>query len=94
MAKASTTTATWMQIDTASLPTPIAKQYTRYKESYAEMKAERKAFEDAITAQLAIPSGKRAVFGYNFGKLSIAIVADDAKPKSTSSAVSLASLLK
>lgn len=94
MAKSATAAATWTQIDTDSLPAPIAKQYANYKSAYAEMKAERKAFEDAITAQLAIPTGKRAVFGYNFGKLSIAIVADDAKPKSASSAVSLASLIK
>lgn len=86
--------ATWTQIDTDSLPTPIAKQYANYKSAYAEMKAERKAFEDAIAAVLSVPQGKRAIFGYNFGKLSIAIVADDAKPKSTSSAVSLQSLLK
>lgn len=94
MAKPSTSTATWTQIDTASLPTPIAKQYANYKSAYAEMKAERLAFENAVTAMLSIPTGKRAIFGYNFGKLSVAIVADDAKPKSASSAVSLASLIK
>lgn len=86
--------AVWTQIDTDTLPTPIAKQYANYKSAYAEMKAERKAFEDALTALLTIPAGKRAVFGYNFGKLSIAIVGDDAKPKSASSAVSIASLIK
>lgn len=88
------TNATWTQIDTDTLPTPIAKQYANYKSAYSEMKAERKAFEDALSALLTIPAGKRAVFGYNFGKLSIAIVADDAKPKSASSAVSIASLIK
>lgn len=93
MAKPSTT-ATWTQIDTDTLPISIAKQYGNYKTVYAEMKAERKAFEDALTAMLTIPSGKRAVFGYNFGKLSIAIVADDAKPKTASNVVSLASFMK
>lgn len=93
MAKASST-ATWTQIDTTTLPTPIAKQYANYKAAYVEMKAERKAFEDALTALLTIPSGKKAIFGYNFGKLSIAIVADEAKPKSASTAVSIASLIK
>ena len=38
--------------------------------------------------------GKRAVFGYNFGKLSIAIVDDDKPAAKPSSAVSLASLIK
>lgn len=87
-------TATWTQIDTTSLPTAIAKQYANYKSAYTEMKAERKAFEDALTAMLSIPSGKRAIFGYNFGKLSIAIVDAAAAPKAGSSAVSLASLIK
>lgn len=93
MAKSSSP-AVWTQIDTNTLPTPIAMQYANYKSAYVEMKAERKAFEDALSALLAIPAGKRAVFGYNFGKLSIAIVADDAKPKSSSSAVSIESLIK
>lgn len=94
MAKTTAIDTKWTQIDTDSLPTAIAKQYANYKSAYAEMKAERKAFEDALTAMLTIPAGKRAVFGYNFGKLSIAIVADDAKPKAASSAVSLTSLMK
>ena len=85
--------ATWTQIDTETLPTAIAKQYANYKSAYVEMKAERKSFEDALAAKLDIPTGKRAVFGYNFGKLSIAIVDDTAKPKATS-AVSLASLIR
>jgi len=93
MAKTSSP-ATWTQIDTDSLPTPIAKQYANYKSAYVEMKAERKAFEDALIGVLSIPKGKRAVFGYNFGKLSIAIVADDTKPTKVSSAVSLASLIR
>lgn len=94
MAKTAQATASWTQIDTDSLPTAIAKQYANYKSAYAEMKAERKAFEDALAAMLDVPPGKRAVFGYNFGKLSIAIVDDTAKPKAASSAVSLASLIK
>lgn len=93
IALTSSSTATWTQIDPASLPTPIAKQYDRYKSAYAEMKAERKAFEDALAAMLPTPIGKRVVFGYNFGKLSIATV-DASAPKSATSAVSLASLLK
>lgn len=94
MAKTSNTTATWTQIDTDSLPAAIAKQYANYKSAYAEMKAERKAFEDALAAMLIVPPGKRAVFGYNFGKLSIAIVDDTAPKAKATSAVSLASLIK
>lgn len=93
MAKTSSP-ATWTQIDTDTLPTPLAKQYANYKSAYSEMKAERKAFEDALVGMLAVPAGKRAVFGYNFGKLSIAIVDDDAKAKPSTSAVPLSSLIK
>lgn len=87
-------TASWTQIDTDSLPAAIAKQYANYKSAYAEMKAERKAFEDALATMLNVPQGKRAVFGYNFGKLSIAIVDDDKPAAKASSAVSLASLIR
>ena len=90
MAK-SPTTANWQTIDTDTLPVPIAKQYANYKEAYAEMKAERLAFEDAVRKLIACPTGKRVVFGYNFGKLSVALVADDAKPATAKGAVSLAS---
>ena len=91
---AKTSTAIWTQIDPDSLPTPIAKQYANYKSAYAEMKAERKAFEEALAAMLTIAAGHRVVFGYNFGKLSIAIVPDDKPAAKASSAVSLASLIK
>lgn len=93
MAK-SASTANWQTIDITTLPTAIAKQYANYKSAYAEMKAEREAFETALRDVLPTPAGQRLVFGYNFGKLSIAIVADDAKPKAASSAISLASLIK
>jgi len=91
MAK-TTSTANWQTIDVTTLPSPIAKQYANYKASYAEMKAERKALEDALSAAIAPQVGKRCVFGYNFGKLSVAIVDDDAPKAKPSSAVSLASL--
>jgi hypothetical protein len=86
--------AIWNTIDPTSLPTAMAKQYTRYKEAYAEMKAERKAFEDAISDTIAPAPGKRVVFGYNFGKLSIAIVDDDTKPKTPTGAISISALCK
>jgi hypothetical protein len=93
MAK-STATANWTQIDTDSLPPAIYNAYSEYKAAYADMKVQRKAFEDELTAILNVPQGKRAVFGYNFGKLSIAIVDDDKPAAKASSAVSLASLIR
>lgn len=92
MAK-SPSTANWQTIDPATLPTQIAKQYANYKAAYVEMKAERKAFEDAVIAMLTIPTGKRAVFGYNFGKLSLALVDDEAKPATAKGSLSLSAFL-
>lgn len=91
---AKTSTATWTQIDTNSLPAEIAKRYADYKDFYAVMKNARADFENALAAMLNVPTGKRAVFGYNFGKLSIAIVDDDKPAVKASSAVSLASLIR
>lgn len=93
MAKTAST-ATWQTIDPETLPVQIAKQYLRYKEAYKEMKAERSAFEQAMRDAIPAPVGKRIVFGYNFGKLSIAVVDDDAKPAKSSSALSLSDFLK
>lgn len=92
MAK-SPTTANWQTLDPDTLPTPIAKHYLRYKEAYHKMKAERDAFEQAMRDQAAAPQGKRLVFGYNFGKLSVALVDDDAKPAKAGSALSLSAFL-
>lgn len=93
MAK-STSTATWQTIDPATLPTPIAKQYDRYKEAYREMKAERESFETAIREMAPVPAGKRLVIAYNFGKLSVAVVDDDTKPAVTKGAASLSDFLR
>lgn len=94
MAKTSNTTATWTQIDIDSLPPALRTEYGNYKDAYAEMKQVRKEFEENLAAMLTVPTGKRAVFGYNFGKLSIAIVDDTAPKAKATSAVSLASLIK
>ena len=92
MAK-SPSTANWQTIDPETLPAPVAKQYLRYKETYKEMKADRDAFEQAMRDLAPTPDGKRLVFGYNFGKLSIAAVDDTAKPASTKGALSLSAFL-
>lgn len=92
MAK-STTTANWQTLDPETLPEAVRKQYLRYKESYKEMKMDRDAFEQAMRDQAAAPQGKRLVFGYNFGKLSVALVDDDAKPVAAKGSLSLSAFL-
>lgn len=86
-------TLNWQTIDSATLSTPIQKQYARYKEAYREMKAERDAFETALREQAALPTGKKLAIGYNFGKLSFAVVDDDAKPATAKGATSLSAFL-
>jgi phage baseplate assembly protein W len=92
MAK-SPSTANWQTIDPETLPAPVAKQYLRYKETYKEMKMDRDTFEQAMRDIAPAPTGKRLVFGYNFGKLSVALVDDDAKPTSAKGTTSLSAFL-
>lgn len=74
------TDAVWTEINPASLPEAVSKAYGEYKEYYREMKAARLRFETSLADMATLPEGKRMVFGYNFGKLSVAIVDDDRKP--------------
>lgn len=74
------TDAVWTEIKPDTLPTEINAAYAAYKEMYRQMKAQRQAFEAMVSEAAALPEGKRMVFGYNFGKLSVAIVDDDRKP--------------
>lgn len=93
MAKQIKKDADWKTIDTATLATPIADAFNAYKDSYKDMKASREEFESLVAKSLGLPDGKRVIFGYNYGKLSMAIVDDD-KPaaKSPKGAVSLSAL--
>lgn len=78
MAKPRTNDLTWVEIDINSLDEAQRMAYDEYKAIYAKMKEARKYFEDEM--QELAPDGKRLVFGYNFGKLSVA-VADKAEEK-------------
>jgi len=86
MAKAKSD-AVWTEIDPTTLPTEQMQKYVEYKRAYTAMKAARLAFEDSFAP--AAPAGKRFVFGYNFGKLSMAIVDDDRKPAQPKATLSL-----
>lgn len=91
---AKTTTANWQQIDTTTLSQGQEAAYLSYKAKYAAMKEQRKAFEELMAEDVELPRGKKLAFGYNFGKLSIAIVDDDKPAAKASSAVSLSTLIK
>lgn len=91
----SKTDAVWHELDAATLPVEAKTAYEAYKALYREAKAKRQEFEQAMNTAAELPEGKRMVFGYNFGKLSAAIVDDDRKPaKATPAKQSLADFLK
>lgn len=86
--------ANWMDIEVASLSDEAQIAYEDYKIAQRKAAELRKAFEDAVTSGLDIPAGRKMVFGYRFGKLSAALVADDSKPaKARQSGGSLADFL-
>lgn len=69
--------ANWVNIDIDSLSPDQRKAYETYKNAYRAMKALREEFETVMGSD--IPQGQRMIFGYNFGKLSVAVVEDDRK---------------
>lgn len=70
--------AQWVNIDVDTLASDQRAAYDTYKALYKRMKECRDVFEQSMSAH--VPEGERMIFGYNFGKLSIAIVPDDRKP--------------
>ncbi len=87
--------AVWMEIDPSTLNATTLKAYTAYVAARKEANEARKSFETAIASDAKMQDGKRMVFGYNFGKLSIAIVDGEAKAnKPTKPKLSLADYLK
>lgn len=85
--------ADWNTIDPDTLPEVVKVAYNEYKAAYRMMKDARTNFEAAMDNTILPPKGQRLVFGYNFGKLSVAIVPDDRKPASKSTPQSLSSFL-
>lgn len=71
--------AEWITLDHETLPQAQRELYATYKAQYRAMKAAREAFEASM--QAGVEDGMRIVCGYNFGKLSVALVEDDRKAK-------------
>jgi hypothetical protein len=93
MAKQARTDAEWIVIDPTTLGDDTQLAYMTYKDAYKAMKAMREAFEQSMASAVELPAGKRLVFGYNFGKLSVAVVEDERKPVAKAGAQSLSSYL-
>lgn len=81
----------WSQVDVDTLEAGDRARYDAYKDAYRVMKASREAFEQGMQAQA--PQGMRLVFGYNFGKLSVALDAAKDAPKAKSGVQSLSAFL-
>ena len=73
------TEANWQDINVASLSDEAQVAYSEYKDAQRKAASLRTEFETMVTASLKLPQGKKMVFGYRFGKLSAALVADDGK---------------
>lgn len=69
--------AVWVNINPETLSEAQLTAWTAYKLLYRQMKDQRLAFETLMAQGVA--DGQRMIFGYNFGKLSVAVVADDRK---------------
>lgn len=67
----------WAEVQVESLSDTQRQAFLAYKAAYALAREARDAFE--ATVQPAAPPNKHFVFGYNFGKLSVA-VAEGAPP--------------
>jgi len=92
MAKQALPKLNWTEVDPASLDAEAQALLNTSKAKYREAKAAREAFEAYM--QRFAPEGKRLVFGYNFGKLSMAIAeAVAAVVKASKGAVSFSQLI-
>lgn len=86
--------AVWVSLDIETLDTECRKTYDEYKASYRGMKGAREAFESKMNYKADLAHGMRMIFGYNFGKLSVAVVEDDRKaPKAKATTQSLSDFL-
>lgn len=81
------TDLSWTNVDVTELPETLVSLYDDYKAAQRLASEHRAAFEAAMIKAAAprTPPGKSLVFGYKFGKLSIAwgeAKATPAKPRS------------
>ena len=82
----------WTQLDPSTLSPDLRKAYDAYRDAARHANALRETFERAMTVAIDPPEGEKVVFGYRFGKLSLAIAPAD-KPRKPSAAVSLADFI-
>lgn len=83
------------ELNVEALPAQARMAYNKMKAAKASAREATQAFETVMRDSNPTPKGTRMVFGYNFGKLSVALAPDDAKTaKASSKAMSLTDWLK
>ena len=82
----------WTQLDPSTLSPELRKAYDVFRDAARHANSLREAFERAMTVAIDPLEGEKVVFGYRFGKLSLAIAPAD-KPRKPSAAVSLADFI-
>lgn len=82
----------WTQLDPDTLSADLRKAYDDYKAANKAAQTMRNVFEAKMTNAIDPLDTEKVIFGYNFGKLSLAIVPAD-KPRKPSAAVSLADFI-
>jgi hypothetical protein len=90
---ATESTLTWTEIEVDTLDEGQQLAYAEYKD--AQRKAAKLRAEFEAMMQAGVPDGQRMVFGYRFGKLSVALAPkDEAKAKAKQPKLGLADFLK
>lgn len=86
------TDLSWTNVDVNELPIDLQSLYDDYKAAQKIASTKRSIFETAmcVAAQPKTPAGKALVFGYKFGKLSVAWA--DLKPSALKPKSAIASL--
>jgi hypothetical protein len=82
----------WCNVETDDIPASALELYNQYKTLQRQAAHARETFEAEFSAALNITptSATRLVFGYKFGKLSIAVAPNDkpkAQPKRTTTSL-------
>ena len=82
----------WTQLDPSSLSPDLRKAYDAYRDAARHANTLREAFERQMTVAIDPMDNEKVVFGYRFGKLSLAIAPAD-KLRKPSAAISLADFI-
>lgn len=71
----------YTNIDVSSLSEEHRVAFQAYKDAYNYAKELKATFEAGMRRDAGLPQGQMLFFGYNFGKLALAIGIDDTTPK-------------